>query len=869
MIGVGVDAELYIAEYGRVRRVTSDGIITTVAGGGNLEPVSAENGLATSAILQGARGIFVVANGESADIYISEKENHRVRRIDSSGIITTVAGGGNFTEDLGDGGLATDAHLFQPLGISVLGTGSDAKLYVADTGNKRIRVVDSDGVITSVAGTGAVTGSFDGDGGLATSTRLSRPEGVFVVGAGTDAEYYIADARNDRIRHVTSDGVITTVAGGGSPEDGIGDGGLATNARIVSPSSVFVTGTGSETELYIASSNGLVRHVDSDGVITTVAGGGELDPDLADGGSATNARLRFPKDVFVVGSGNNVEIFIADSLNHRIRRVGSDGIITTVAGSGELGFPRSYDFGGDGDLATKARLYSPSGIYVVGTGASAELYIADTLNHRIRHVDSAGIISTIAGGGSLTPADGDGDLATNARLSRPADVHVVGAGSDAELYIAGGFASGIRHVDSDGIITTVAGTNRSGFAGDGALATDARLNFPGDVYVTGTGAETELFIADTRNSRIRRVDKDGVIKTVAGEIYVVPSGLLASEGVGDGSDPQGATLRDGNWLIAGGNSGTVLEVNLSERSLDVLAGRTFQSADTENFARFRRQGFGAVKSVAYNEKDRLIYLTEGNRVHVVTTDDAENGVNVEDPDTWTIAVLAGDGTGRGIGGYSDGDLSTSFFRVPEGLLFDEVSRTLYVADAGNHIVRAINVDTQTVSTIAGTPQHRGYFGDGKVATDALLYEPVAMTSCPNGDMFIAELGSHHIRRVAADTGIITTVLGVGVPGSSGNGSPSTIFPVDSPRGLACDAYGNLFVTSRTVLRLLAASDSTSGSSTGVVDGTGSVETIYQNSQNQCLTDVAVEKPDEIESPLFLTDSCAGAGIELELTAASQ
>ena len=694
---------------------------------------------------------------------------------------------------------------------------------------------------------------------------MSRPEGVFVVGAGTDAEYYIADARNDRIRHVTSDGVITTVAGGGSPEDGIGDGGLATDARISNPSSVFVTGMGSETELYIADNfNNLVRHVDSGGVITTVAGGGDLDPDLADGGLATNARLGIPKDVFVVGSGDNVEIFIADSLNHRILRVGSDGIITTVAGGESF----TEDLG-DGGLAANARLNRPAGIYVVGTGASAELYIADTSNDRIRHVDSDGIISTIAGGGNLTPAEGDGDLATSASLTRPDSVHVVGAGSDAELYIAGGSGSRIRHVDSDGIITTVAGTNRSGFSGDGALATNARLKSPGDVYVTGTGAETELFIADTSNSRIRRVDKDGVIKTVAGEIYAVPSGLLASEGVGDGTDPQGATLRDGNWLIAGGNSGTVLEVNLSERSLDVLAGRTFQSADTEDFARFRSQGFGAVKSVAYNEKDKLIYLTEGNRVHVVTTDDSENGVDVEAPDTWTIAVLAGDGTGRGIGGYADGDLAASFFRVPEGLLFDEVSRALYVADAGNHIVRAINVDTQTVSTIAGTPQHRGYFGDGKVATDALLYEPVAMTSCPNGDMFIAELGSHHIRRVAADTGIITTVLGVGVPGSSGNGSPSTIFPVDSPRGLACDAYGNLFVTSRTVLRLLAASDSTSGSSTGVVDGTGSVQTIYQNSQNQCLTDVAVEKPDDIESPLFLTDSCAGAGIELELTAASQ
>ena len=138
-----------------------------------------------------------------------------------------------------------------------------------------------------------------------------------------------------------------------------------------------------------------------------------------------------------------------------------------------------------------------------------------------------------------------------------------------------------------------------------------------------------------------------------------------------------------------------------------------------------------------------------------------------------------------------------------------------------------------------------------------------MTECSNGDVFVAEFGSHHVRRIEAGTGIITTVLGVGVPGSSGAGAPSALFPVDSPRGLTCDAYGNLYVTSRTTLRLLAASEPEENTESRVVDGNGSVQTIYQNSQHQCLTGVALIEPESTESKLFLTDSCSGAGIELE------
>ena len=858
--GVGRDAELYIAERnaGLIRHVGSDGIITTVAGGGSVSAAEAEGGLATLALLSRPTGVVVVGKGASAELYISVRDPGTIRHVDSDGIITTIAGGGDLFADAADGGLATSAILIQPAGISVVGTGENAKVYIAERLAGRIRLVDSSGIITTVAGGRRAVASD----GLATSARLFGPQGIVAVGTGTDAEFYIGDGAG--VRHVDSSGVITTVAGGGDLEADDAEGGLATNARFRSVSDIAVVGTGANVEFYIVDSfDGRIWHVGSDGIITTVAGGGTLRPDDADGGLATSAELRFPYDVEVVGAGADAEFYIAENNGGRIRHVDSDGVITTVAGGGTL---RPDD--ADGGLATSASLFAPRGVSVVGTGAKAVFYIAEAgfdSRARIRYVDSDGVITTVAGGGELSPADADGSLATMASLRTPNGIAAIGAGADTELYIADSGNGIIRHVDSAGIITTVMGTGARGSSGDGGSAAAAQLLNPVGLSVVSTDAGPEFYVADRSANRIRRVDSAGITRTVAGETYSVTAGQLATEGVGTGSDPQSVVVRDSKLLLAGGESGTVQEVDLANQTLEVLAGRYLHEEPTADFARLRGEDFGAVNGVAYNQKDKLIYLTEieGNRVHVVTTDDPANGVDPGDSDTWTIAVLAGDGTSEALAGHADGALATSLLDRPEGLFFNEVSQVLYVADTGNQVLRAINVASGTVSTIAGTVLTRGYLGDGGPAVDALLREPVGVTECPNGDLFIAEVGSHHVRRIEASTGIITTVLGVGIPGSSGAGFPATIFPVDSPRGLACDSFGNVFVTSTNVLRLLPAADPIDGATTGIVDGTGSVQTIYQNSAHQCLTGVAVKDPSDTESPLFVTDSCSGSSIELE------
>ena len=296
---------------------------------------------------------------------------------------------------------------------------------------------------------------------------------------------YIADTSNNRIRKVDTAGVITTVAGSGTYGFS-GDGGAATSARLSFPYGVTPDGAGN---LYIADTwNHRIRKVDTSGNISTVAGSGTAGFG-GDGGSATAtaARLNLPGSVVLDALGN---LYIADRLNNRIRKVDTAGVITTVAGSSTTGA-----FGGDGGAATAARLNAPAG---VALDRSGNLYIADRDNRRIRKVDTAGVISTVAGTGT-SGFSGDGGAATAARLSSPSGVVVDWAGN---LYIADQDSHRIRKVDTAGGISTVAGTGTSGFSGDGGAAVAARLNAPYGVAVDGSG---NLYIADGLNNRIRKV----------------------------------------------------------------------------------------------------------------------------------------------------------------------------------------------------------------------------------------------------------------------------------------------------------------------------------------------------------------------------
>jgi sugar lactone lactonase YvrE len=340
--GVAVDSvgNLYIADglYNRIRKVDTSGIITTVAGNG--VPFFAGDGgpgKNASISLCGVAPHQGIAADNHGNLYIADCANNRIRKVDSSGIITTFAGIGGTTAFSGDGGPATSASLGLPYGVAVDGQGN---VYIADTGNGRIRKVDTAGIITTVAGKG--NGFILGDGGLATNAQLANPSDVVVDGQGN---LYIADFGNSRVRKVNTAGIISTIA--------VGSFGVCpSTGTYVDVGGVVDLALDSAGNLYMADeSSDCVHKLDTSGKVTTVAGGGLALP--GDGGPATSAALGKISDVDVDSQGN---VFISDPNEFRIRKVTPAAICNIALGTGGQAFSdrHSYRTGPEGNLCHTA-----------------------------------------------------------------------------------------------------------------------------------------------------------------------------------------------------------------------------------------------------------------------------------------------------------------------------------------------------------------------------------------------------------------------------------------------------------------------------------------------------------------------------------
>ena len=373
------------------------------------------------------------------------------------------------------GGWTLDAHHTYDLKGKVLQMGDGTRRSMVPLGQ----------VITGVAGRGSSGSS--GDAMPASEAYLRYPNGLVV---GPDGSVYIADSANHRIRRVTPDNLITTVAGNGVAGYS-GDGSLATAAQLNYPIDVAF---GPDGSLYIADSgNYRIRKVTPVGIITTVAGVGP-GGFRADGKPATEVYLDSPYGIAV---GLDSSLYIAEFYGNRVRRVGPEGIMTTVAGTGASGFT------GDGGLATATHLNNPLGLAV---GRDGSLYIADKSNQRIRRVGIDGIITTVAGNGS-SGHGGDGGPASQAQLR---NINRIAVGPDGSLYIADSnygffdYTRGmyIRRVRPDGIMTTVAGSDIWGDGGDGGAATQARF---GAIEGVAIGPDNRMYISDNYFMRVRQV----------------------------------------------------------------------------------------------------------------------------------------------------------------------------------------------------------------------------------------------------------------------------------------------------------------------------------------------------------------------------
>ena len=496
--GVALDSQgnVYIAdqENERIRRVDPEGIITTHAGSGSYRYEGEEDGIpATEARLNWPTGVAVDAED---NVYIADSYNGVIRKVDTTGIITTIAGSGRTygfgvtadENEVGDGGPATEAKLDYPTALAV---DAEGNVYIADRGYNRIRRVEPGGVITTIAGTGEA--GFGGDGGPAAQAQLNGPAGIALDEEGGNV--YIADSRNNLVRRIDLlTGIITTVAG--ADDDAVVSG---ADAQIAAPRGVAFDADGT---LYIADTgNHQIRALDADGTIMVVAGAGGL----GDGGPATAARLFVPRGIAIDMDGN---LYITDTGHNRVRKVDTEGIITTIAGTGEEGE------GGDGGPAVEAQLNRPIGLAI---GPDGHVHIADSFNHRVRKVDPvSGTITNVAGTGESPPfedesAIGDGGPATSARLRGPV---ALAFDADGNLYVTDFLQHRIRRVDTQGIITTFAGSGERSFSGDEGPAAEAQLSLPVGLEIDADG---NFYITDRYydRNRIRKIDTEGIITTIA------------------------------------------------------------------------------------------------------------------------------------------------------------------------------------------------------------------------------------------------------------------------------------------------------------------------------------------------------------------
>ncbi|MEO8370019.1 MAG: IPT/TIG domain-containing protein [Candidatus Solibacter sp.] len=515
-LAVDGQGSVYINDYNnnRVRKITSDGVIKTIAGSA-ICCSSPDGGLASNAYLVTGP----VTTDPSGNVYVFDYLTNRIRRVTPSGILQAFAGDGKEGFS-GDGDSAPLARFSR-----VAGMGTDAlnNVYVVDSNNERIRMISSGGTITTVAG----RGHYAGDNGPATAALLHRPTGLV---QGSDGSTYFADTMNHRVRKIAPDGKITTYAGTGEVGFG-GDGGQATQALLSYPDAVALDQAGN---LYVVDQSQVrVRKIAPDGVISTIAGNGNLTYSV-DGGGAKLSGFGYIGGIVVDAGGN---IYLSESAGNRIKKITPAGGLSTYAGAPVNGNASGFGFSGDGLSAAQAVFANPTSLAMDGAG---NLYISDLLNYRIRRIASGtGTVSTVAGIGKCC-SSGNGGKATQAMV----DATGMFADSDGGLWFTD--SAGVRYIGRDGIINRISGGDALGFAGDDQPASAAtRYLYPNGIGLNKAG---EVIIADTDNSRIRKLQPNDASRMdvvsgnnqtgtvgVALDAFIVK--LMGKAGIGAGGVP--------------------------------------------------------------------------------------------------------------------------------------------------------------------------------------------------------------------------------------------------------------------------------------------------------------------------------------------
>ena len=708
-------------------------LISTIAGNGT-SGFAGDGGIATTGKINGPYGL---ASDSFGNIFIADTGNHRIRKISTNGVMTTVAGTGIGSYS-GDGGAATNARLNSPNGVAIDGFGN---LIIADTSNNRIRKVDTNGIITTMAGTGG--SGFSGDGGLATNATVYNPYAVSLDGNGN---LFIADTLNTRVRKVATNGIIITVAGK-SGSTFSGDGGVATNAGL----SAYGVAVDAGGNLFIADrGNNRIRRVDSNGIIATIGGTG-FSFYSGEGGQATNAGLT----AYGVAVDNYGDVYIADRSNARIRRIDPYGIITTIAGTNSAGY------GGDGLSATNALLGGPSGIALDSYG---RFLIADSVNHRIRRFGhgpslvfdnlaaaNAGDYTLVIGSsfGSVTSS-----VATLTVLSppniviQPANLSA-GMGSNTTFTVT--------------VIGTAPLAYQWQFSGTNLPnQTSQSLNLSNVQF--GDGGNYRVIVTNNYGSVTSSVaaltvgNPPALVSQPVSQMILSGTNLLLNAAVtGDGPFSY-------QWQFNGTNLPPVI-ITVAGNGTNGFSGDGGAATNAR---------LGGPRGLVIGSNG-VIYIADygNNRVRKVDT----NGI---------ITTVAGNGTA---GSTGNGGLATNAtLRSPQGMALDK-NGNLYFAE-GNSDIRKVATNG-IISRVAGTTA-TGYSGDGGQATNSALFATTSVVVDPTGNLFVTDFYSYRIRKVGTN-GIITTVVGNGNSGSSGDGGLATNATMGQAFWVALDSLGNIVI----------------------------------------------------------------------------
>jgi trimeric autotransporter adhesin len=669
-------------------------------------------------------------------------------------------------------------------------------------------------------------------GASPTLASSSQDEGPIAITTDAAGNIYFADGEFNTVWKITrATGIMAIFAGIPGPSGQTGDGGPATLAKFRGPEGLKFDSLGN---LYIIDTgNSTVRKVDTNGIITTVVGIPHSNGQTGDGGLATSAKLGGPSYLAFDGANN---LYIADLVNNAIRRVdATTHIITTVAGDPTSA--RASGQTGDGGPATSALLNSPNGICVDRAG---NLYIADRGNNVIRRVDAVTQnITTVAGDPTSARASGstgDGGPATSALLNFPWSVEVDHNGN---LFISDFLNNVVREVTINGHINTIAGTiGSAGFSGDGGAATSAHLSNPTDVAIDALG---NVFITDLIGATVRAVNlqssfpatavgstsaSQNLILHVADTLTITGITVPASQGgvaeyaVGS----LGGTGCSVGSPIVDGGSGTncILPVTFQPsypglRSVPLVVtavlpdpapliftlGITglglgpqigFTPALITTVAGNGTSGFsgdtGPATSAELSSPLGVVADFQGN---LYISDSGNDVIRRVDGTTQHISTFAGTQGESGYGG-DQGAATSAELTLPSGLALDSASN-LYISDKGNSIIRKVATGSGIITTVAGTPQDAGFSGDGGLATNALLKNPVDQALDTAGNLYIADSFFNIIREVNASTRFIATDVGVeGSGGHSGDGGFAINALMSDPLAVVIDAAGNLYIS---------------------------------------------------------------------------